>query len=123
MRRRQRDVRRRSFDALSRCWRVQAAAVGDRRSSAHASRWRSIGTCASQQSTEQNASGARTRLQVDTLQAQYMASKGNGFLHVEHGFQKVRASPAPGVSTREVERHGVAHVKRDRVVAVPGTRG
>jgi hypothetical protein len=59
-------------------------AVGERRSSAHASRWRSIGTCASQHGTEQKTRAVRGRLHVDTLQAQYVAMNGSSFLQLEH---------------------------------------
>jgi len=83
-----RSARRRSFAAASRCCRAHSAAVGERCSSAQASRWRSIGTWASQQGTEQNTSAARERLHVDTLQAQYVAANGSSFLQVEHRFQK-----------------------------------
>ena len=55
-------MRRRSFAATSRCCRAHSASVGERCSSAHDSRCRSIGTCASQQSTEQNTSAVRERL-------------------------------------------------------------
>jgi len=46
-----------------------------------------MGTCASQQETEQNTSAVRGRLQVDTLQAQKVAANGSSFLQVEHRFQ------------------------------------
>ncbi len=46
-----------------------------------------MGTCASQQDTEQNTRAVRGRLQVDTLQAQYMPANGSSFLQVEHRFQ------------------------------------
>jgi len=44
-------------------------------------------TCASQHETEQNTRAVRGRLQVETLQAQYVAANGSSFLHVEHRFQ------------------------------------
>ena len=62
--------------------------VGDRASSAQDSRCRSIGTCASQQFTEQNANAVRARLHVDTLQTQYAVRKGISFLQVLQRFQK-----------------------------------
>ena len=86
-RRRARSARRRSFRSASRRSRAQSAALGDRCSSAQASRWRSMGTCASQQGTEQNTSAVCGRLQVDTLQAQYGPANGSSFLQVEHRFQ------------------------------------
>ena len=46
-----------------------------------------MGTCASQQGTEQNTRAVRGRLQVDTLQAQYVPANGSSFLQVEHRFQ------------------------------------
>ncbi len=46
-----------------------------------------MGTCASQQGTEQNTSAVRGRLQVDTLHAQYGAANASSFLQVEHRFQ------------------------------------
>ena len=57
-----------------------------------------MGTCASQQGTEQNARAVRARLQVDTLQAQYSPANGSSFLHVEHRFQN-DASPAIAIGT------------------------
>lgn len=51
------------------------------RSSAHDSRWFMSGRCASQQETVQNSSPVRLRLQVDTLQTQYLELKRIGFLH------------------------------------------
>jgi len=68
--RRARSARRRSFASASRRCRAHSAAVGDRFSSAQASRWRSMGTCASQQETEQKTRAVRGRLHVDTLHAQ-----------------------------------------------------
>lgn len=47
---------------------VAVGGGGAFRSSAHAFRWFIMGTCASQQSTEQKAYPVRFRLQVDTLQ-------------------------------------------------------
>jgi hypothetical protein len=44
--------------------------LGERASTAQASRWRRIGTCESQQVTEQKLSSVRTRLHVETLQVQ-----------------------------------------------------
>lgn len=79
--------RRRSFAFASRCCRAHSAAVGDRRSSAQASRWRSMGTWASQQETEQKARAVRGRLQVDTLHTQWVLTNGSSFLQVEHRFQ------------------------------------
>ncbi len=46
-----------------------------------------MGTCASQQDTEQNTRAVRGRLQVDTLQAQYMPANGSSVLQLEHRFQ------------------------------------
>jgi len=46
-----------------------------------------MGTCASQQETEQKASAVRERLQVDTLHAQYALTNGSSLLQVEHRFQ------------------------------------
>ena len=46
-----------------------------------------MGTCASQQDTEQNTRAVRGRLQVDTLQAQYMLANGSSVLQLEHRFQ------------------------------------
>jgi len=46
-----------------------------------------MGTCASQQLTEQNANAVRVRLQVDTLQTQYAVRNGISFLQVLHRFQ------------------------------------
>lgn len=54
-----------------------------------------MGTCASQHETEQNAKAVRGRLQVDTLQAQYIATNGSSFLHVEHRFQLDPSAPIP----------------------------
>ena len=45
-----------------------------------------MGTCASQQETEQNTSAVRGRLQVDTLQAQYGLANGISCLHVLQRF-------------------------------------
>ncbi len=47
--------------------RSHAIRVGAIRSSAHASRWRSVATWLSQQATEQNTRRIRVRLQVETL--------------------------------------------------------
>ena len=46
-----------------------------------------MGTCASQQFTEQKASPVRGRLQVDTLHTQYVVVKGISVLQVLHRFQ------------------------------------
>jgi hypothetical protein len=54
-----------------------------------------MGTCASQQETEQKASAVRERLQVDTLHAQYVPTNGSSFLQVEHRFQDDRSAPIP----------------------------
>jgi len=54
-----------------------------------------MGTCASQQETEQKASAVRERLQVDTLHAQYVLTNGSSFLQVEHRFQNDRSAPIP----------------------------
>src|SRR5690606_32403710 len=49
----------------------QAASLGERFSTAHASRWRMVGRCASQQPTEQKNRPVRATLaQVDTLHSQ-----------------------------------------------------
>jgi len=52
-----------------------------------------MGTCASQQDTEQKASAVRERLQVDTLHAQYVLTNGSSFLQVEHRFQNGASGP------------------------------
>ncbi len=52
-----------------------------------------MGTCASQHGTEQKTSGARERLQVDTLHAQYTVTNGSSFLQVEHRFQNDPSAP------------------------------
>ena len=54
-----------------------------------------MGTCASQQETEQNTSAVRGRLQVDTLHAQYMAANASSFLQVEQRFQLAPSAPIP----------------------------
>ena len=54
-----------------------------------------MGTCASQQETEQKASAVRERLQVDTLHAQYALTNGSSFLQVEHRFQDDGSAPIP----------------------------
>ena len=52
-----------------------------------------MGTCASQHGTEQKTNGARERLQVDTLHAQYTVTNGSSFLQVEHRFQNDPSAP------------------------------
>ena len=52
-----------------------------------------MGTCASQQDTEQKARAVRERLQVDTLHAQYVLTNGSSFLQVEHRFQNDPSAP------------------------------
>lgn len=49
---------------------AQSSRVGETCSSAHASRWRIVGTCAFQQATEQNTKELPLRLHVLTLQIQ-----------------------------------------------------
>jgi hypothetical protein len=61
--------------------------VGAVSSTAHASRCRIIGTCASQQSTLQNTNPLRLRVQVDTLHTKYVAENAIGSLHVLQRFQ------------------------------------
>lgn len=46
-----------------------------------------MGTCASQQFTEQNANAVRGRLHVETLQTQYADRNGISFLQVLQRFQ------------------------------------
>jgi len=50
-----------------------------------------MGTCASQQGTEQKTSDARERLHVDTLHTQYAVTNGSSFLQVEHRLQNASA--------------------------------
>lgn len=88
-------ARRRSLASASRRSRAHSAAVGDRRSSAQASRWRSMGTWASQQDTEQKTSAVRGRLHVDTLHAQYVLTNGSSFLQVEQRFHDDRSASNP----------------------------
>src|SRR2546425_12316505 len=83
----------------SRCSRAHPAAVGAVFSSAHASRCRSMGTCASQQSTLQKANPVPLRLHVETLHAKYGARKSIGFLQVLQRFQRV--SSLMGETLRE----------------------
>ena len=54
-----------------------------------------MGTCASQQETEQKASAVRARLHVDTLHTQYVLTNGSSFLQVEHRFQNDRSASIP----------------------------
>ncbi|TMB20664.1 MAG: hypothetical protein E6J59_07430 [Deltaproteobacteria bacterium] len=54
-----------------------------------------MGTCASQQATEQKASAVRGRLQVETLHAQYVLTNGSSFLQVEQRFQNDPSGPIP----------------------------
>jgi hypothetical protein len=54
-----------------------------------------VGTCASQQETEQKTRAVRERLQVDTLHAQYVPTNGSSFLQVEHRIQNDRSAPTP----------------------------
>jgi hypothetical protein len=57
-----------------------------------------MGTCASQQFTEQNTRAVRARLHVDTLHAQYVLRKPSSFLQVEHRLQNDPSAsiPIPG---------------------------
>jgi hypothetical protein len=64
-----------------------------------------MGTCASQQSTEQKESPVRVRLQVDTLQTQYALVNGISFLQVLQRFQNVGSIVIP----RSAEFWGCAH--------------
>ena len=48
-----------------------------------------MGTCASQQPTEQNARPVRGRLHVDTLHTQYAVTNAISRLQVLHRFQNV----------------------------------
>src|SRR5438445_5198952 len=52
-----------------------------------------MGTCASQQDTEQKTRATRGRLQVDTLHAQYVLTNGSSALQVEHRFQNDASAP------------------------------
>src|SRR2546426_1969076 len=52
-----------------------------------------MGTCASQQGTEQKTRATRERLQVDTLHAQYVLTNGSSALQVEHRFQNDASAP------------------------------
>lgn len=61
-----------------------------------------MGTCASQQETEQKASAVRGRPQVDTLQAQYVLTNGSSFLQVEHRFQN---DPSAPIAIRRARQH------------------
>jgi hypothetical protein len=61
-----------------------------------------MGTCASQQETEQKASAVRGRLHVDTLHTQYVLTNGKPFLQVEHDFQNCPSAP---IGIYRVERH------------------
>ncbi len=54
-----------------------------------------MGTCASQQETEQKARAVRGRLQVDTLHAQYALTNGSSCLQVEHRFHHSAPIPIP----------------------------
>jgi len=54
-----------------------------------------MGTCASQQETEQKVSAVRDRLHVDTLHTEYVVTNGSSFLQVEHRFQNDRSAPIP----------------------------
>jgi hypothetical protein len=73
----------------------QKASVGQSFSSAQVSRWRTLARCASQQLTEQKAKNNRGRLQVETLQAQYLlgapeaGEKGSAFLQELHFLQSI----------------------------------
>jgi len=60
-----------------------------------------MGTCASQQPTEQNASAVRGRLQVDTLQTQYVLAKGISFLQLPQRFQNETSVPIGVLRERE----------------------
>jgi len=59
-----------------------------------------MGTCASQQDTEQKASAVRGRLHVDTLHAQYVLTNGSSFLQVEHRFQNDASGPITTLCSR-----------------------
>src|SRR5947207_1448815 len=61
--------------------------------SAHASRWRIMGTCASQHDTEQKNNPVRLRLQVDTLQRKYALENAIGRLHSLHSLKCWGSSP------------------------------
>lgn len=74
--------------------RCHSAWVGERFSTAHASRWRIIGKCISQQPTEQNTMPVRLRLHVDTLHTWYIVENWISFLQLEHCFQKLVSAMA-----------------------------
>ena len=57
-------------DPAAVCSRAQASRVGEVFSTAHDSRCRMMGTCASQHETEQKIVPVRLRLHVETLQTQ-----------------------------------------------------
>ena len=65
-----------------------------------------MGTCASQQDTEQNTRAVRGRLQVDTLHAQYVPANGSSFLQVEHRLQNDASAliAIPSHATRPTSR-------------------
>lgn len=67
---REEDVVEREADSAAVCSRAQASRVGEVFSTAHDSRCRMMGTCASQQETEQKIVPVRLRLHVETLQTQ-----------------------------------------------------
>lgn len=66
------------------CSSCQACLVGLRASTAQASRWRASATWLSQQETEQKTRRVRLRLQVETLQTQWIAENPSSLRHALH---------------------------------------
>lgn len=66
------------------CSSCQACLVGLRASTAQASRWRASATWLSQQETEQKTRRVRLRLQVETLQTQWIVENPSSLRHALH---------------------------------------
>lgn len=66
------------------CSSCQACLLGLRASTAQASRWRASATWLSQQETEQKTRRVRLRLQVETLQTQWIVENPSSLRHALH---------------------------------------